>query len=72
MKLIIHITRHITSIEEGQRLYESILQQFADDPLVHVNAIADHNFKCPEPPDTNQKSNPNSSKPHAYSQINPS
>lgn len=58
MKLIIHITRHITNLDEGNLLYQQILHQFASDPLVHINAVADHNFKNPEPPDPDQKSNP--------------
>jgi len=58
MKLIIHITRHIENIAEGELLYQAMLKQFASDPLIHVNAVADHNFKHPEQPDTNQESNP--------------
>ncbi len=58
MKLIIHITRFINTIEEGDIIYNEVLKHFTSDPLFHVNAIADHNFKHPEGPDTDQTSNP--------------
>lgn len=57
MKLIIHITRYIESLNEGEELLRQVMEHFANDPLVHINAIADHNFKHPEQPDPVQLHN---------------
>lgn len=58
MKLIIHITRYIDSIAEGEEIFRQVSEHFAPDPYIHINAIADHNFKHPEGPDANQDSRP--------------
>lgn len=71
MKLIIHITKHIQTIEEGAIFYREMLKYFADDPAIHVNAIADHNFKHPELPDNDQTSNPFARQNNVTTENNP-
>jgi len=58
MKLHIQITRHIDDLNQGRAIFESVQKQFANDDLIHVNCIADHNYKHPEPPDPLQIHNP--------------
>jgi len=64
MKLHIQITRYIDDLEQGDVIYNQIMAQFAPDDLIHVNCIADHNYKHPEGPDPNQTSNPNKETPN--------
>ncbi len=50
MKLVIHLTKIVETVEEARSLYKQIEETIKPVGLFHINGIVDENLKHPEQP----------------------